>query len=62
MDIGCEVADRGADALVEGAAIGEMPSETHAGCADAAGAGREGEEEGDGSGGVGVVGGEFLNV
>ena len=62
MDIGGEVADRGADTLVEGAAVGEVPAETHARGADAAGAGGEGEEQGDGGGGVGVVGGEFLQL
>lgn len=60
MDVGREVAHCGRDARVEGAAVGEVAAEAHAGGADAAVAGWEGEEEGDGGGGVGIVGREFL--
>ena len=62
MDIGCEIADRCTDTPVQCAAIGEMAAETHACCADAAVAGREGEKERYGGGSVGVVGGEFLDM
>lgn len=47
MDVGREVAYRGGDARVEGAAVGEVAAEAHAGGADASVAGWEGEEEGD---------------
>jgi len=60
VDVGREVAYRGCDARVESAAVGEVAAEAHARGADAAVAGWEGEKEGDGGGGVGVVGGEFL--
>ena len=60
MYVGGEVAYGGRDALVEGAAEGEMAAETHTRCADAAGAGWEREEGGDGEGGVFVVGVDFL--
>lgn len=33
VDVGCEVADCGSDAFVEGAAEGEVPAEAHACCA-----------------------------
>lgn len=58
MDVRREVAHCGGDARIQRTSVGEVPTETHAGCADAAGAGGEGEEEGDGEGGVFVVGGE----
>lgn len=57
-----EIADSSRDSRVQRTAVREMPTETHARRADAAGAGWEGEEGGDGEGGVFVVGGEFLFV
>ena len=48
VDVSGKVAYCCSDAFVEGAAESEMAAETHAGCADAAGAGGEGEEEGGG--------------
>lgn len=62
VDVGWEVTYCGGDAGVEGAAVGEVAAETHACCADAAGAGGQGEEGVDCQGGVFVVGGEgFLD-
>lgn len=60
MDIRRKVTHRSRDAPVQRAAVREMPTEAHARGPDAAGAGWEGEEGGDGEGGVFVVGGEFL--
>jgi hypothetical protein len=60
VDVCCEVADCGADAGVERAAVGEVAAEAHACCADSAIAGFEAFEEVDGEGGVFVVGGELL--
>ncbi len=62
MDIRRKVTNSGRDAPVQRAAVREMPTEAHARRADAAVAGWEGEEGGDGEGGVFVVGGEFLVV
>ena len=56
-----EVAYGRGDALVEGAAEGQMAAQTHASGTDAAGAGREGEEGRDGEGGVFVIGVNFLS-
>lgn len=55
-----KVAHGSGDAFVKGAAEGQVPAEAHARCADAAVAGGEGEEGGDGEGGVFVVGVDFL--
>jgi len=48
VDVGREVAHCGRDALVEGAAVGEVAAEAHARGADVTVAGWEGEEERDG--------------
>ena len=60
MHVCGKVADCGADARVEGAAVGEVAAEAHARCADAAIAGGQGVQEGGRELGVFVVGREFL--
>lgn len=60
VDVGREIADCGADAWIQGAAIGEVAAQTHACSSHAAIAGGKGEKEVDGEGGVFVVGREFL--
>lgn len=57
MEIGGEIGYGGGDAGIEGTTEGEVTAETHAGGADAAVAGWEGEEVGDREGRVFIVGG-----
>jgi hypothetical protein len=61
VEVGGEVADGGGYAGVQCAAVGEVPAETHACGADATGTGGEGEQVGDGEGGVFVVSFESLD-
>lgn len=60
MDIRRKVAHGGGDARVERAPKGEVAAETHARCADAAGARRQREEVRRRQGGVFVVSWDFL--
>lgn len=63
MDIRGKIAHGGRHPRVERAAVREVTAETHAGGADAAVAGLEGEEGGDGQLGVFIVRGhEFLDL
>jgi len=60
MQIRSKITHRRTNPPIKRAAQGQVPTETHARGADAAGAGGKGEEVGDGQGGVFVVGGEGL--
>lgn len=60
MDVSREVADGGADAGVQRAPVRQVATQTHAGGADAAVAGRQRQQRVDGEAGILIVGGHLL--